>query len=112
MSEDVRAQNDPSGEGLPATEESLGDQFQMQPEGTPPEPLSESESVRKDMTYTPGSETETRRKQEDGLPDTVDDDVDPGDVRVVPGTGGPDDVGDVDVDPADVHIPGRSEEQG
>lgn len=28
MSEEVRAQNDPSGEGLPASDEAAGDQFQ------------------------------------------------------------------------------------
>ncbi len=59
------------------------------------------------MAYSPSSEAETERKQQDPLPDTIDDDIDSDDVRVVPGTGGPDDVGDVDVDPADLHMPGR-----
>lgn len=80
-------------------------------EGPPPPKtgLSEKDSVEKDTTYTPGSETETAAKQ-DGptLPASVDDDIDPDDVHVVPGTGGPDDVGDVDVDPADLNMPGRS----
>ena len=75
----------------------------------PPMPsgLSEEEAVRKDMTYSPASETETQQKQRDPLPDTVDSDIDPDDVRAVPGTGGPDDAGDVDVDPDDLHLPGR-----
>lgn len=81
-------------------------------EGPPAPPktgLSENDSVQKDTTYSPGSETETAEKQ-DGptLPEGVDDDIDAEDVRVVPGTGGPDDVGDVDVDPADLNMPGRS----
>lgn len=77
----------------------------------PPAPknsgLSSADGVRKDMSYSPSSEAETAHKQQDPLPDTVDDDIDPDDVRVVPGTGGPDDVGDVDVDPADLNMPGR-----
>ena len=80
-------------------------------ENLPPAPdtgnLSESDAVRKDRAYSPASETETERKQEDPLPETIDDDIDPDDIRVVPGTGGPDDVGDVDVDPADLNMPGQ-----
>ena len=77
----------------------------------PPPPdtgIQESDAVRKDMSYSPASETETEQKQADPLPDTVDDDIDPDDVRAVPGTGGPDDVGDVDVDPADLNMPGQA----
>jgi hypothetical protein len=73
--------------------------------------LSESDAVRKDRSYSPASETETERKQEDPLPDTIDDDIDPDDVRVVPGTGGPDDVGDVDVDPVDLNMPGHESKE-
>lgn len=69
--------------------------------------LSEADAVRKDRSYSPASESETEHKQDDPLPDTIDDDIDPDDVRVVPGTGGPDDVGDVDVDPADLNMPGQ-----
>lgn len=61
--------------------------------------------VRRDISYSPASESETERKQEDPLPDTVDDDIDPDDVRAVPGTGGPDDVGDVDVEADDLNLP-------
>lgn len=74
----------------------------------PPPPQTESDAVRKDMSYSPASETETEHKQQDALPDTVDDDIDADDVRNVPGTGGPDDVGDVDVDPADLNMPGQA----
>ena len=71
-------------------------------------PLSEQESLRKDMNYSPASESETQEKQADPMPDTVDADIEPGEVRAVPGTGGPDDAGDVDVDPDELHLPGRS----
>jgi hypothetical protein len=70
--------------------------------------LSEDDAVGKDRSYSPASETETEHKQDDPLPETIDDDIDEDDIRVVPGTGGPDDVGDVDVDPADLNMPGRS----
>jgi hypothetical protein len=69
-------------------------------------PLSEQESLRKDMSYSPASETETQQKQQEPLPDTIDDDIDADDVRVVPGTGGPDDAGDVEVDPDELNMPG------
>lgn len=70
--------------------------------------LSEGDAVRKDMSYSPASETETRAKQQDPLPDTLDDDIDRDAINVVPGTGGPDDFGDIDVDPDDLNMPGRS----
>lgn len=57
---------------------------------------------------SPGSETETAAKQADPVPDRVAADVDGDEVRVVPGTGGPDDAGDVDVDPDELNLPGRS----
>jgi len=68
---------------------------------------SESDIVRKDMSYSPASDTETQQKQRDPLPETLDDDIDPDAVRVTPGTGGPDDVGDVAVDPDELNMPGR-----
>lgn len=79
------------------------------PDNTDNTGLSEDEAVRKDMSYSPASETETARKQDDPLPATIDDDIDPDDVRAVPGTGGPDDVGDVDVDPGELNLPFRTE---
>jgi len=78
------------------------------PGETPPKPLSESDQVRKDMSYSPSSEDETREKQEDPLPAGIDDDIDTDQIRAVPGTGGPDDTGDIEVDPADLNLPGRS----
>jgi hypothetical protein len=74
----------------------------------PPTGLREEEAVRKDMTYSPASETETQGKQDDPLPASVDPDIDLSQVRAVPGTGGPDDVGDIEVDPADLNMPGRA----
>ncbi|MCR2825292.1 hypothetical protein [Microbacterium sp. zg.Y909] len=71
--------------------------------------LSNADAVRKDMTYSPASETETQQKQDDPLPSALDDDIDADAINVAPGTGGPDDVGDVEVDPADLNLPGRSE---
>ena len=75
--------------------------------GVPSEPMTESQQVRRDMSYSPASETETARKQADPVPETIDADIATEDVRAVPGTGGPDDVGDVDVDPEDLHLPWR-----
>lgn len=68
---------------------------------------SESDAVRKDMSYSPASETETREKQDASLDDTLPDDIDKSSVNVAPGTGGPDDVGDIEVDPDDLNMPGR-----
>lgn len=75
--------------------------------GLPETPPSESDVVRKDMSYSPGSESETQQKQQEGSPAALDDDIDPDQVQVAPGTGGPDDVGEVDVDPDDLNLPGR-----
>lgn len=69
-----------------------------------PAPLDDAEQVRKDVSYSPGSEAETAAKQADPLPDGVDDDIDESRIRVVPGTGGPDDAGDVELDPEDVDL--------
>jgi len=65
-------------------------------------PLTDAEQTRKDVSYSPGSETETAAKQADPLPDGVDDDIDASRVRAVPGTGGPDDAGDVELSPEEV----------
>ena len=69
--------------------------------------LTDPEAVRKDRTYSPGSESETEQKQQEGLSDNVDSDIDPDQVEVAPGTGGPDDVGEIDVDPGDLELPWR-----
>lgn len=72
-------------------------------------PLDDDELLRKDVSYSPGSETETAAKQSDPLPDRVADDIDASGVNAVPGTGGPDDTGDVEVDPEDLNLPFRDE---
>ena len=66
-----------------------------------------SDASIEDMTDSPAGESGTAHKQNVPLPPTLDDDIDSADVRVVPGTGGPDDGGDVDVDPEDLNVPGR-----
>lgn len=65
-------------------------------------PLSDTEQTRKDVSYSPGSETETTAKQAEPLPDGIDEDIDESRIRAVPGTGGPDDAGDVDLGPEEV----------
>lgn len=51
----------------------------------------------KDVTYSPGSDSDTDELQDDphGSPALDDPDIDAGAVKVLPGTGGPDDEGDV-----------------
>lgn len=69
-------------------------------------PHAEPDALSHDTAYSPGSETETQRKQDEGVSENVPDDVDAGQVKVAPGTGGPDDVGDIDVDPGEINLPG------
>jgi hypothetical protein len=68
---------------------------------------SEPEPGEKDMLYSPQSEREQESFQ--GRPvessEAVKDaDVDADQVQLLPGTGGPDDVGEVEVDPEDIHL--------
>jgi hypothetical protein len=70
-----------------------------------PAPLSDDDQMRKDVSYSPSSEAETESKQEDPLPETLDEDIDADRVNTVPGTGGPDDPGDVDVDSGELNLP-------
>jgi hypothetical protein len=70
--------------------------------------LTDPESVRKDRTYSPGSDAETQQKQGETLSDNVDSNIDPDQVEVAPGTGGPDDVGEIEVDPDDLNLPWKS----
>lgn len=69
----------------------------------------DEENVEKDTSYSPGSERETREAQQ--IADPPDnpgaDDVDADEVKVQPGTGGPDDAGDVDIENTELHVPGR-----
>lgn len=87
-----------------STEDETGAPANPEAEPGEPAPLSDDEQTRKDVSYSPGSETETAAKQADPLPDGVDDDIDESRIRAVPGTGGPDDAGDVDLDPGDVDL--------
>lgn len=68
---------------------------------------SEPEPGDKDMLYSPESERETQSKQSRSVESSdaiADDDVDADQVQLLPGTGGPDDVGEVEVDPDDIHL--------
>jgi hypothetical protein len=69
---------------------------------------NEEEIVRKDTNESPTSETDTAVKQTDSVESsaTDDGDIDESDVNLLPGTGGPDDVGDVEVDPKDLNMSG------
>jgi hypothetical protein len=70
-------------------------------------PHSEPDELAHDTAYSPGSETETARKQDERTGDAVDADIDESQVQVAPGTGGPDDVGEVTVDPEDINLSGH-----
>lgn len=53
--------------------------------------------IEKDTIYSPGSDTSTQRLQDDASdsPALADPDIDQEAIKVLPGTGGPDDEGDV-----------------
>jgi len=60
-------------------------------------------------SYADGNETDIQAKQDSPAESTATDDtdVDSDDVQVLPGTGGPDDVGDIDVDPGELNLSGH-----
>ena len=71
---------------------------------------TEHDIEEKDVAYSPASETETEVKQEEGTEASEtaqDSEVDSEAVQVLPGTGGPDDVGEVQIDPDDLDLNGR-----
>lgn len=68
--------------------------------------LNEREQRRKDMSYSPASEHETRAKQVAGVPEALGDEA-AAHVVVAPGTGGPDDPGDIRTDLEDMPSPRR-----
>ena len=77
--------------------------------GTTDGDLSDSEQTGKDVSYSPSSGRETEELQGSSDSAALDDaDIDAADVNVLPGTGGPDDVGDVDVNPDDIDLPGNA----
>jgi len=65
--------------------------------------LNDDELTEKDTSYSPASEAETKAKQADPVPDSLE----PGAaerVRLAPGTGGPDDPGDVEIGGDEIDI--------
>lgn len=55
-------------------------------------------SIDPDTSYSPASDTDMEQLQDTTTPAVPDDEIDLDQVKVLPGTGGPDDVGDVEVD--------------
>lgn len=73
--------------------------------------LSERESLEKDTHYSPRSEQDTEAKQDSSVATSAtarEDGVDETQVEVLPGTGGPDDVGDIEVDESELNLSGDS----
>ncbi len=73
--------------------------------------MSENEKSidEKDVTYSPASESETEVKQSESVQASEtaqDSDVEDEKVQVLPGTGGPDDVGEVQVNPEELNLNG------
>jgi len=62
-------------------------------------------------TYHDGNERDVQRKQSEPVHESEairqDDDIDASAVQVLPGTGGPDDVGDIEVEPDDYNRTGH-----
>jgi hypothetical protein len=71
------------------------------PAGTEGGDLDDRDLTTKDRSYSPSSERETAAKQADAIG-----------AEVLPGTGGPDDVGDVAVPPEDDLDPAEIVERG
>jgi len=68
-----------------------------------PHGLNDNEFIRKDTSYSPASDTESARIQDDDRSEELRaDDIDPARVRTLPGAGGPDDAGDVDAGDLDI----------
>ena len=67
----------------------------------------EPEPGEKDMLYSPQSEREMQSFQSRPVESSEavkDPDIDADQVQLLPGTGGPDDVGEIEVDPDDIHL--------
>ena len=63
---------------------------------------SDKTNLEKDTSYSPASDTDTEALQNSTVPPTTgasDPEVDYDQVKVLPGTGGPDDEGDIEADP-------------
>ena len=63
----------------------------------------EGDLEEKDVSYSPASEKETRVKQDEGTEGSLAENSEK--AQVLPGTGGPDDVGEIDVDPEELNAP-------
>ncbi|MBF4461379.1 MULTISPECIES: hypothetical protein [unclassified Rathayibacter] len=77
------------------------------PAGAASPTSSESETIEKDRSESPGSERETEAKQDEDPAASRTEVSGSAEVKAVPGTGGPDDVGDVEVDPDEVSLNGK-----
>ncbi|PWC06050.1 hypothetical protein [Mycetocola zhujimingii] len=89
------------GQGIPS-----GDPVEETPSGD----LNDVEQTTKDRSYSPSSAVETEELQNAGgdSPALDDPDIDNDNVTLLPGTGGPDDVGDIDVDPGEIDMSGNA----
>jgi len=71
-----------------------------------------SENAEAADQYHDGNERDIETKQDDSVTESEaikqDSDVDADAVNVLPGTGGPDDVGDIEVEPDDYNREGRA----
>jgi hypothetical protein len=68
----------------------------------------EEQIVRKDTNESPTAEKDTHVKQTNDVSSSAaldDADIDESNVNLLPGTGGPDDVGDIEVDPGELNLP-------
>ncbi|MFP7761285.1 hypothetical protein [Marisediminicola sp. LYQ134] len=66
-------------------------------------------AVDDETTTSPASERDIQAKQNDQSTTATDDaEVDEDQIEVLPGTGGPDDVGDIEVDPSELNLSGDS----
>ena len=72
--------------------------------------LNDLEQTTKDRSYSPSSALETEELQQDGSDSLALDDpaINEDDVNLLPGTGGPDDVGDIEVDPDEIDLSGHA----
>ena len=69
---------------------------------------------RLDTDYSPSSERDVEELQQDqaGSPALDDPGIDRRDVRLLPGTGGPDDTGQIHVDSDELHVPRHPDASG
>jgi hypothetical protein len=67
---------------------------------------SEQQVIEKDTTNTPSSDTDTEALQNNSVESSsgVDGEIDEDAIKVLPGTGGPDDEGDIEIDPGELRL--------